>query len=389
MNDKLGKIYFTQEHTLLREMVRDFARNEVAPVAEQQDRESKFPAALVKQMAELGLMGVPIPTEYGGAGMDTVAFAIAVHELAVADASTAITMGAHTSLGSMPILMFGTDEQKKNYLPKLASGEMLGAFGLTEPGAGSDAGATATRAVKHKDKYVINGQKIFCTNAGQAGLITFTARIFEGDEDKGICVFMAEADTQGIRLGPPEKKMGWRASDTRSVYFEDMELSAGQILGDPGKGFRQFLSVLTGGRISIAALSLGTAEGAYQMALKYANEREAFGQKIGKLQGIAFKLADLATGLQAAHHLVYHAAWLKDQGEDVLREAAMAKLYASELAMRTTTEAIQIHGGYGYIREYHVERFFRDAKVLEIGEGTSEIQRIVISRHLLEEAQAT
>ena len=200
---------------------------------------------------------------------------------------------------------------------------------------------------------------------------------------------MAEAGTPGIRLGPPEKKMGWRASDTRSVYFEDLELSGGQILGNPGKGFRQFLTVLTGGRISLGALSLGTAQGAYQMALNYANEREAFGQKIGKLQGIAFKLADLATGLQAATHLVYHAAWLKDQGEDVLKEAAMAKLYASELAMRTTIEAIQIHGGYGYIREYHVERFFRDAKVLEIGEGTSEIQRIVISRHLLEEAQGT
>jgi len=373
---------------LLREMVREFARNEVTPVAEEQDREGQFPTALVKQMAELGLMGVPIPTEYGGAGMDTVAFAIAVHELATADASTAITMGAHTSLGSMPLLMFGSEEQKQKYLPLLAGGEMLGAFGLTEPGAGSDAQATATRAEKRGDKYVINGQKIFCTNAGKAGLITFTARVIDGGEDLGIGALFAETGAPGIRMGPPEKKMGWRASDTRSVYFEDLELDLGQMLGHPGKGFRQFLQVLTGGRISIGALSLGTAQGAYQMALDYANEREAFGQKIANMQGIAFKLADMATQLQAAAHLVYHAAWLKDQGEDVIREAAMAKLYASELAMRATTEAIQIHGGYGYIREYHVERFFRDAKVLEIGEGTSEVQRMVISRELMKDAKA-
>ena len=378
--------YFSEEHRLLRDMVAEFSRNEIEPLAEEQDREGRFPRELVEKMAALGLMGVPIDSKYGGAGMDTTAFAIAVHQLAIADASTAITMGAHTSLGCMPINLFGTEEQKQKYLPPLTSGEKLGAFGLTEPGAGSDAGGTQTRADKRGDTYVVNGQKAFITNAGYAGVISFTARLFENGEERGITTFISEAGTPGLRLGEPEKKMGWRASDTRAVFFEDMELPASQLLGEPGKGISQFLQVLTGGRISIGALSLGTTEGAFRMALKYAHEREAFGQKIGEFQGIAFKLADIATELEAAKHLVYHAAWLKDQGHNVDQEAAMAKLFASELAMRATTEAIQIHGGYGYIREYQVERFFRDAKVLEIGEGTSEIQRIIIARRLMEEA---
>ncbi len=377
--------YFSQEHRLLRDMVREFARNEVAPVADELDREGRFPTELVAQMADLGLLGIPIPEDYGGAGMDTVAYCIAIHELAKADGSVAITAAAHTSLGAMPIFLFGSEELKKKYLPPLAKGEILGAFGLTEPGAGSDAGATQTTAERKKDRYVINGQKAFCTNAGYAGVIVFTARLLDHGEDQGISAFLVERDTPGLRLGKPEKKMGWRASDTRALYFEDMEIPVGNLLGEPAMGLRQFLQALTAGRISVGALSVGTGEGAYLLALNYSREREAFGRKISQFQSIQFKLADMATQLEAAQHLVYHAAWQKDQGRNVDKEAAMAKLFASELAMRITGEAIQIHGGYGYIREYQVERFFRDAKVLEIGEGTSEVQRMIIGRQILEE----
>jgi len=379
--------YFSEEHRLLRDMVREFARNEVGPVADELDREGRFPDDLVSKMAELGLMGIPIPQEYGGAGMDTVAYTIAVQELARVDGSVAITAAAHTSLGTMPILLFGNKEQQEKYLPPLASGEMLGAFGLTEPEAGSDAGATRTRAERKGDKFIVNGQKVFCTNAGQAGIIIITARLFDNGEDQGISTFLVEKDTPGLRLGKPEKKMGWRASDTRSLFFEEMEVPAGNLLGQPARGFRQFLQTLTGGRISVGALALGTGEGAYQLALNYSQEREAFGRKISQFQSVQFSLADMATQLEAARHLVYHAAWLTDQGQHVIKEAAMAKLFASELAMRITTDAIQIHGGYGYIREYQVERFFRDAKVLEIGEGTSEVQRMVIARQILDGAR--
>ncbi|MBA7693206.1 Acyl-CoA dehydrogenase [subsurface metagenome] len=367
--------------------MREFARNEVGPVADELDRESRFPDELVSKMAELGLMGIPIPQEYGGAGMDTVAYTIAVQELAKVDGSVAITVAAHTSLGTMPILLFGNKDQQKKYLPPLASGEMLGAFGLTEPEAGSDAGATRARAERKGDKFIVNGQKVFCTNAGQAGIIVITARLFDNGEDQGISTFLVEKDTPGLRLGKPEKKMGWRASDTRSLFFEEMEVPSGNLLGQPARGFRQFLQALTGGRISVGALALGTGEGAYQLALNYSQEREAFGRKISQFQSVQFSLADMATQLEAARHLVYHAAWLTDQGQHVIKEAAMAKLFASELAMRITTDAIQIHGGYGYIREYQVERFFRDAKVLEIGEGTSEVQRMVIARQILDGAR--
>ncbi|MEE9466105.1 MAG: acyl-CoA dehydrogenase family protein, partial [Candidatus Neomarinimicrobiota bacterium] len=283
-------------------------------------------------------------------------------------------------------LLFGSPEQKRKFLPPLARGEMLGAFGLTEPEAGSDASATRTVAERHGNRYVVNGQKIFCTNAGVAGVIVFTARLIEDGEDQGITNFLVETDNPGLRLGSHEKKMGWRASDTRAIYFENMEIPLTNLVGERSKGFSQFLTILTGGRISVAALALGTAEGAYRRALNYAGEREAFGQTIDKFQAVQFKLADMATRLEAAKHLVYHCAWLKDQGEPVVKESAMAKLYASEMAMDVTSEAIQIHGGYGYIREYQVERFFRDAKVLAIGEGTSEIQRIVIAREILREA---
>jgi len=379
--------YFSEEHRLLRDMVREFARNEVGPVADELDREGRFPDELVSKMAELGLMGIPIPQEYGGAGMDMVAYTITVQELARVDGSVAITVAAHTSLGTMPILLFGNKDLKEKYLPPLASGEMLGAFGLTEPEAGSDAGATRTRAERKGDKFIINGQKVFCTNAGQAGIIVITARMFDNGEDQGISTFLVEKDTPGLRLGNLEKKMGWRASDTRSLFFEEMEVPAGNLLGQPARGFRQFLQTLTGGRISVGALALGTGEGAYQLALNYSQEREAFGRKISQFQSVQFSLADMATQLEAARHLVYHAAWLTDQGQHVIKEAAMAKLFASELAMRITTDAIQIHGGYGYIREYQVERFFRDAKVLEIGEGTSEVQRMVIARQILDGAR--
>ncbi len=379
----MENVYFTEEHIMLRDMVKEFAENEVAPLAMEIDESGEFPRETVKKMAELGLMGIPWPEEYGGTGMDFIAECIAIEELAKVCVSTAVTMMAHTSLGTAPIYMFGTEAQKKKYLPRLASGEMLGAFGLTEPNAGSDAGNTQTRAVLKGDEYLVNGQKVFCTNAGYAGIVIFTAILEENGEEKGISAFIADAGTPGLKVGPPEKKMGWKASDTRAVYFEDMRIPKGNILGNPSRGFRQFLRTLTGGRITIGALSLGTAQGAYQAALRYSDERHAFGKPIHKFQGVGFKLADMATRIQAARHLVYHAAWKKDHDKPVIKEAAMAKLFASETAMWVATEAIQIHGGYGYIKEYDVERFFRDAKVLEIGEGTSEVQRIVILREIL------
>lgn len=383
----MDKLFFNDEHRMLIDMVKDFAASEVEPVARQLDAESRFPSELVAQMAELGLMGIPVPEQYGGAGMDTVAYAASVIEMAKADASVAITMAAHTSLGTMPIVLAGTEEQKQKYVPKLASGEMLGAFGLTEPGAGSDAGATKTTAVKDGNEYVINGGKIFITNAGHAGLINITTQIIEAGDNLGVGAFIVPADTPGLKIGPPEKKMGWKASDTRQMYFEDMRVPAENMLGTPADGFKTFLKTLIGGRISIGALGVGTAEGAYLKALKYSTERVAFGKPIHKFQAVGFKLADMATEIEAAKLLVMHAAWLKDQGQDVTKEAAMAKLFASEVAMRTTTEAIQVLGGYGYVKEYDVERFFRDAKVLEIGEGTSEVQRMIIAREILKSIQ--
>ena len=374
--------YFKEEHFLLRDMVREFAINEIRPKAKEIDT-GIFPEENIDKMAELGLMGIPWEEEYGGNGMDTLALVIAIEELGKECSSTAATMMAHTSLGTGPIAIFGTDKQKEKYLPNLASGKMLGAFGLTEPNAGSDAGNTQTRAVKNKDGFVVNGQKVFCTNAGYAGTIIFTAVMVENGEEKGIGAFIVEKGTEGLRIGEPENKMGWKGSDTRSIYFEDMFIPNDSILGNPSKGFKQFLKTLTGGRVTIGALALGTAQGAYERALKYSHEREAFGKKINQFQGISFKIADMATSIQASKHLVYHAAYKKDQGEDMIKEAAMAKLFSSEMCMNVTTEAIQIFGGYGYIKEYDVERFFRDSKILEIGEGTSEIQRIIISRDIL------
>ena len=381
----MNKLFFTDEHVMLQDMVRDFAKNEVEPLAREMDATGEFPHDLVRQMGDLGLMGIPVSEKYGGAGMDTVAYASAVMELAKVDASLAITMAAHTSLGTVPIVLTGTEEQKQKWVPLLASGKTLGAFGLTEPEAGSDAGSTRTAAVKDGDHYVVNGSKIFITNASEAGVLSFTAQIMEEGIKKGIGAFTIPTDITGLKIGPKEKKMGWRASDTRQLFFEDMKVPMENMLGNPKEGFKTFLKTLIGGRISVGALAVGTAEGAYKKALKYSTERKAFGREIYKFQSIGFKLADMATRIEAAKLLVFHSAWMKDQGKDVIKEAAMAKLFASEVAMDVTTEAIQIYGGYGYVAEYDVERFFRDAKVLEIGEGTSEVQRLVISREIIKD----
>jgi len=384
----MEQLYFTEEHKMLRDMVRDFARNEVKPLTQELDEKGGFPHESVKKMAELGLMGIPWDEKYGGTGMDTMALVIAIEEIGKVCPSTSATMMAHTSLGTAPIAVFGTEEQKERYLPGLASGKQIGAFGLTEPNAGSDAGNTQTRAILNGNEFIVNGEKAFCTNAGEASIIIFTAVMVENGEEKGISAFVIDADTEGLSLNPPEKKMGWCGSDTRSVFFRDMRIPKSSVLGKPSKGFKQFLKTLTGGRITIGALGIGTAQGAFARALAYSKEREAFGKPIHKFQGVSFKLSDMATQIEAARHLVYHAAWKKDQGLSVIREAAMAKLFSSETAMMVTTEAIQVLGGYGYIKEYNVERFFRDAKILEIGEGTSEVQRMIIAKELINSVQS-
>ena len=377
------ELYFSEEHKMLRDMVREFSQNEVKPLAQKLDETGEFPYDTVKKMSKLGLMGIPWEEKYGGTGMDTLALVLAIEELGKICCSTAATLMAHTSLGTAPIAMFGTKEQKEKYLPSLAKGEKIGAFGLTEPNAGSDAGNTQTRAVLNGDYYIVNGEKAFCTNAGVSSVLIFTAVIVENGKNNRIGAFVVDSDIEGISFNPPEKKMGWCASDTRSIFFKDMCIPKSAILGNPEKGFKQFLQTLTIGRITIGALSIGTAQGAYNRALAYSQEREAFGKSIDKFQGISFKLSDMATQIEASRHLVYHAAWKKDQGFSVIKEASMAKLFSSETAMKVTTEAIQILGGYGYIKEYDVERFFRDAKILEIGEGTSEIQRMVIAKQII------
>ncbi len=384
-----NSIYYNDEHILLRKTVREFAQNELAPLAIDIDTKGIFPSESIKKLSELGLMGIPWDPKYGGGGMDMLSLVITIEELAKVCVSTAATLMAHTSLGTGPFSYFGTDEQKNKYLTKLSTGQMIGSFGLTEPNAGSDAGNTQTTAKLEGDEFIVNGQKIFCTNAGYAGCIIFTSRIIENGEDKGIAALFVESGTKGLSLSEPEKKMGWKGSDTRSVYFDQMRIPKENILGNIGKGFKQFLKTLTIGRISISSLALGTAAGAYELALKYSQERTAFGKKISSFQGISFKLADMATQISASRQLIYHAAWLHDNNKDVIKDAAIAKLFSSEAAMKITTEAIQIHGGYGYIEDYHVERFFRDAKILEIGEGTSEVQRIVIAREILKNFSST
>ena len=399
--------YFSEQHHAVREMVRAFAREEVAPVARQHDEAATFPWENVARMAELGLLGVPWSEELGGAGFDLTSYIIAIHEMAKVDASHAITISAHTTLGTSPIVNFGTREQQERYVPLLAAGRVLGGFGLTEPGAGSDAGGTKTTAVRRGDHYVLNGSKIFITHGGVGEIFVVTAVTDASQGTKGISSFILTKETtdleaaarvgmghepslpnmKGFRSGKKEDKLGWRASDTRELIFEDVEVPVENLLGQEGMGFVNFMRTLDAGRIGIAALSLGLAEGAFEAALRYAGERQQFGQPIINFQGVQFQLSDMATEIEAARHLVYHATWLAQQGRPYGKEAAIAKLFASELAMRATIRSIQVHGGYGYTKDYPVERMMRDAKICEIGEGTSEIQRLVIARHLMRELE--
>ena len=368
------------EHRLFTSTVRAFAEERIGPVAESLDREGRLPLELIAEAAELGLLGIPVPEEWGGAGSDTLAYALAIEELARVDSSFAITVAAHTSLGTMPILRFGSREQQERWLPDLASGRRLAAFGLTEPGAGSDAGATRTTARLEDGEWVIDGSKMFITNAGTeiSALVTITART--GPEE--ISNIVVENGTAGYTQSEPLKKMGWKSSDTRELSFQGCRVPEGSLLGPRGEGFHQFLEILDGGRISVAALGLGMAQGAFEMALAYAKSREQFGRPIGRFQAVQFKLADMATEIEAARNLVWKAAWLKDEGRPFAQQAAIAKLYTGELARRACNEALQVHGGYGFMDEYPISRFYRDAKVLEIGEGTNEVQRLVIARGL-------
>jgi short-chain 2-methylacyl-CoA dehydrogenase len=370
----------SDDHQLIRSTVREFAEGEIAPVAEELDRAKRFPYEIVRQLGDLNLMGLPFPERYGGAGGDTLAYALAVEELTRVDSSVGITMCAHTSLGTQPIFLFGSEEQKQRLLPDLTAGRKLAAFGLTEPEAGSDAGNTRTRARQDDGEWVIDGAKQFITNAGTdiSGHVSITART-GADE---ISNFIVENGTPGYEPGPAYRKMGWNASDTRPLTFTECRVPADNLLGPRGAGFRQFLTILDIGRIGVAAMGVGLAQGAFDQALAYAKERKAFGQSIAKFQAIQIKLADLATEIEAARLLTYKAARLKDAGRNFSLTAAQAKLKTGRLAVRATEEAVQIHGGYGYIEEYPVCRYYRDAKILTIGEGTDEVMQMVIARAL-------
>ena len=377
----------TDEQRMTREMVRDFAQNEVKPAAQDRDHSGEFPWDLIRKMGSLGLLGLPIPEEYGGAGSDTVCYAIAVEELARVCGSTAITVAAHTSLGTYPIWRFGSETQRARYLPRLASGQGLAAFGLTEPEAGSDAGSTRTRALADGDGWVLQGQKTFITNGSIAETVLITAVTDPGQGTRGISSFIVEKGTAGFRPGRDEEKMGLKSSVTSQLFLEECRVPRDSLLGQVGDGYKQALITLDGGRISIGAMALGLAQGAYEHALAYSKERVQFGRRIAEFQAIQWMLADMATEIEAARLLVYRAAWLKDQGALYTREAAMAKLYSSEMAERVCFKTIQIHGGYGYMREYDVERMYRDQRLCTIGEGTSEIQRLVIARQILGKLQ--
>ena len=402
MDDSL---YFNRQHLDVRDMVRQFARDEIAPVAAKHDADATFPWANIRKMGELGLLGIPWPEDLGGAGLDLLSYMIVIQELAKVDASHGLTVSAHTTLGTSPIVRFGTDDQKKRYVPSLASGRVMGGFGLTEPEAGSDAAATRTTAVRKGDRYILNGTKRFITHGSVGEVFTVTAVTKPGAGTDGISSFILTKHTsdpagaaaagvghdpafpamRGFRAGKKEDKLGWRASDTAELIMEDVEVPAENLLGRLGEGFKNFMRTLDAGRVGIAALSLGIAEGAFEAALKYASTRKQFGQPIANFQGIQFQLSDIAMEIEAGKHLMFHAAWLAQHDRPYSKEAAMAKLFCSELAMRTTIKAVQVHGGYGYTKEFPVERMMRDAKICEIGEGTSEIQRIVIARHLLKE----
>jgi butyryl-CoA dehydrogenase len=375
----------TEEQEMFRKAMHDFAEKEIRPTAKHTDGSAEFPWPVVRKMAAQGMLGLPIPDKYGGAGSDYLSYAIAVEEVSRVCGSTGITLAAHTSLGSMPFYYFGSEEQKARYLPKLAAGEWLGAFGLTEPGAGSDAGATQTTAVLDGDQWVINGQKTFITSGSIADVVVITARTDPGAGTRGITNMIVDKGTPGFRPGRDEEKMGLKGSVTSQLFFEDCRIPRGNILGKPGEGYKQFLITLDGGRISIGAMALGLAQAALEAAVTYSKQRVQFGQPISNFQAIQWMIADMATEIDAARLLVYRAAWLKDLGVRFTREAAMAKLYASEVAERAAFKSLQIHGGYGYTKDYDIERIYRDQRLCSIGEGTSEIQRMVIARQVLDD----
>ncbi len=375
MNFELSK-----EQKMIQEMVREFAQAEIAPKAAELDRESRFPIEIFEKMGELGLMGLPIPEEYGGAGADMISYCLALEEIGHACGGTGLSYEAHVSLACVPLLLYGTEEQKQKYLVPLASGKGLGSFGLTEPGAGSDAGGTRTTAVRDGDEWVINGNKIFITNGGYAKTVVLTA--LTDKENRGISAFIVPTDSPGFSVSKPYEKMGMRASNTVELILENVRIPAENLLGPLNAGFKQFLSTLDGGRVAIAALAVGIARSAFEVALDYAKQRTQFGQSLSKFQAIQHKLADMAMHIDLARNAVLKAAWMKDQGLPYTKEASFAKLFASEMCTNTCNQAIQILGGNGYMKEYSVERNLRDAKLIEIGEGTSEIQRLVIARQL-------
>jgi alkylation response protein AidB-like acyl-CoA dehydrogenase len=371
------------EHEKFRQKIRGFAETEIEPKASALDEKSEFPFDTMKKLGKMGILGMVAPEEYGGSGYDTISYSIAVEEISRVCGSTGITVAAHNSLGVYPIYLFGNEDQKKKYIPPLAKGEKLGSFGLTEPGAGSDAAGTKTTAVLKDNFYLVNGSKCFITNASVGETFVFTAMTDKTKGYKGISSFILEKGMKGFTIGKKENKMGLRGSDTATLIFEDLRIPKENLLGKEGEGFKQFMITLDGGRISIGAMALGIAQGAFDKALSYAKKREQFGQPIANFQAIQWKLADMTTQIEAARHLIYHASWLKDKGEKFIKESAMAKLYASEVGRFVTYQAIQILGGYGYLSQYPLERYFRDVKLCEIGEGTSEIQRLIIARELL------
>ncbi|HLS35685.1 MAG TPA: acyl-CoA dehydrogenase family protein [Bacillota bacterium] len=373
----------TKEQTMIKQMVKEFAGDVIKPRAIEIDKKAKFPEDIFQQMGELGLMGIPFPEKYGGSGGDTLSYALAVEQIAQVCGSTALSYAANVSLGASPLYYFGTEAQKEKYLTPIVTGDTLGAFGLTEPNAGSDAGGTQTTAIKENGEYIINGEKSFITNASFSNTIIVTAVTGKDDRDRNIISsIIVPTDTEGVTITNNYDKMGVRGSDTAEVVLKDVKVPVENLLGDESSGFQQFLETLDGGRISIAAIGLGIAQASLDRSLQYAKERTQFGKPISSFQAIQFKLADMAMEVELARNMVYKAAWLKDQGRPYAKEAAYAKLFATETAVRAADEAIQIHGGYGYMREYEVERFLRDAKLLVIGEGTSEIQRLVIARQL-------
>ncbi|AIE60772.1 acyl-CoA dehydrogenase family protein [Bacillus methanolicus] len=370
----------TAEQEMIRRTIREFAEEEVAPGALERDRKKEFPLEIFKKLAEMGMMGLPFPEEYGGGGADTVSFAIVTEELSRACASTGITYSAHISLGGAPLHLFGTEEQKQKFLVPICTGESFGAFGLTEPNAGSDAGGTRTTAIEENGEFVINGNKCFITNASFAKHLALTAITGEKESKKEISAIIVPTNANGFTVIDNYEKMGLNASNTVELVLEKVRVPTEHLLGKRGEGFKQFLVTLDGGRIGIGAMAVGIAQAAYERALKYAKDRKQFGKSISEFQAIQFKLADMAMKIELARNIVYKAAWLKDQGRPFSKEASMCKLYASEISMEVTNQAVQIHGGYGYMKDYHVERYMRDAKLTEIGEGTSEVQRMVIAR---------